>query len=318
MGRPSGDSGAVGRSRRHPGFFGAAPRPARRARRRGARRPGPGALAGRAAFFGARRGSAGGCAAGPVRADRCAVGAPQWRRRGADCGRWQTGPTISHRGCGRPRAAAANPGPPSGATGPPYGRACHGDPGHAAEGSGIAPAVEQENQTIGPSSGTGSIPRLALVPLELAAGVELAHIPYDGMAPVLNDLLGARVAGVFADVPAVLAHVRTGRLKALGIAAAKRHLALPEARTFQEQGFANVDTNNWHAMFVSAKTPADIVQQLSQAVRRAVADPTANAKIVQSGAEPRSSSPEELAAIVRDDTAKWAQLIRSRNIEVEG
>src|SRR6218665_3842254 len=83
-----------------------------------------------------------GGAAGPVRGGRCAVGSPQWRRRGADCGRWQPGPTIPQRGCGRPRAAAANPGPPSGATGPPYGRACHGDSGHAAEGSGIAPAVE--------------------------------------------------------------------------------------------------------------------------------------------------------------------------------
>ncbi|WP_407830925.1 tripartite tricarboxylate transporter substrate-binding protein [Verminephrobacter eiseniae] len=60
----------------------------------------------------------------------------------------------------------------------------------------------------------------------------------------LNDLLGGRVAGAFADVPAVLAHVRAGRLKAPGIAAAKRHPALPEVRTFQAQGFANVDTNN--------------------------------------------------------------------------
>src|SRR6218665_122953 len=104
--------------------------PPRRARRRGARRPGPGALAGRAAFFGARRGSAGGCAAGPVRADRCAVGAPPGGRGGGGGGRGGRG------------GGAGSPGPPSGATGPPYGRACHGDSGHAAEGSGIAPAVE--------------------------------------------------------------------------------------------------------------------------------------------------------------------------------
>src|SRR6218665_98082 len=63
------------------------------------------------------------------------VGGRGWGGGGGDCGGWQTGPTISHRGCGRPRAAAANPGPPSGATGPPYGRACHGDSGPAAEGS---------------------------------------------------------------------------------------------------------------------------------------------------------------------------------------
>lgn len=167
------------------------------------------------------------------------------------------------------------------------------------------------------SSGKGSIPHLALVQLEQASGVELLHVPYNGMAPVLNDLMGGQVAGVFADVPAVMAYVRSGRLKALGIASPNRHPALPDVKTFQEQGFPNVDSNNWYAMFVSAKTPPEIVQQLNKAVRAAVADPTSNAKIVQSGAEPKSSTPEELAALLKADTDKWAQLIKIRNIKAE-
>ncbi|WP_332752420.1 Bug family tripartite tricarboxylate transporter substrate binding protein [Hydrogenophaga sp.] len=167
------------------------------------------------------------------------------------------------------------------------------------------------------SSGKGSIPHLALAQLEMATGVELLHVPYNGMAPALTDLLGGQVAGVFADVPAVMTYVRSGKLKALGIAAPQRHAALPDVKTFQEQGFANVDSNNWYAMFVSARTAPNVVQQLNKAVRAAVADPAANAKIVQSGAEPKSSSPEELAALLKSDTEKWAHLIKTRNIKVE-
>jgi tripartite-type tricarboxylate transporter receptor subunit TctC len=167
------------------------------------------------------------------------------------------------------------------------------------------------------SSGKGSIPHLALAQLELATGVDLLHVPYNGMAPALNDLLGGQVAAVFADVPAVMAQVRGGRLKALGIASAQRHPLLPDVKTFHEQGFPNVDTNNWYAMFVSAKTQPAIVESLNKAIRQAVADPAANAKIVQSGAEPKASSPEELAALVKADTDKWAKLIKARNIQVE-
>lgn len=167
------------------------------------------------------------------------------------------------------------------------------------------------------SSGKGSIPHLALAQLEQAANVELLHIPYNGMAPALADLMGGQVAGVFADVPAVMSHVRSGKLKALGIAAPQRHPLLPDVKTFQEQGFPSVDTNNWYAMFVSAKTPPDVVQQLNKAVLAAVADPAANAKIVQSGAEPKSSTPQELAALLKTDTDKWAQLIKARNIKAE-
>ncbi|MEZ5665211.1 MAG: tripartite tricarboxylate transporter substrate binding protein [Burkholderiaceae bacterium] len=167
------------------------------------------------------------------------------------------------------------------------------------------------------SSGIGSIPHLALAQLEQATNLSLLHVPYNGMAPVLNDLMGGQVSAVFADVPAVMSHVRGGRLKPLGIASAKRHPLLPDVKTFQEQGFPNVDTNNWYAMFVSAKTPPEVVEQLNKAVRTAVADPEASARIIQSGAEPRSSSPQELAALLKADTDKWARLIKERNIQVK-
>ena len=167
------------------------------------------------------------------------------------------------------------------------------------------------------SSGKGSIPHLALVQLEQSTGIDLLHVPFNGMAPALTNLLGGQVEGVFADVPAVIGQVRSGRLKALGIASKTRHPLLPDVKTFEEQGFKAVDTNNWYALFVSSKTPPDVVRALNRAVHAAVSDPAANAKISQSGAEPKASSPEELAALLKADTDKWSQIVRARNITAD-
>jgi tripartite-type tricarboxylate transporter receptor subunit TctC len=85
-------------------------------------------------------------------------------------------------------------------------------------------------------------------------------------------------------------------------------------KTFEEQGFSSVDTNNWYALFVSAKTPADTVRALDKAVVQALADPAVMARISQSGAEPKSSTPEEMAAILKADTDKWTRMIKAKNI----
>jgi tripartite-type tricarboxylate transporter receptor subunit TctC len=164
------------------------------------------------------------------------------------------------------------------------------------------------------SSGKGSIPHLALLQLEQSTGVDLLHVPYNGMAPALNDLLGGQVDGFFADVPAVMAQIKGGRLKAIGMASSKRHPLLPDVKTFEEQGFKSVDTNNWYGLFASAKTSPEVIKALNKSVQQAVTDPVANAKMTQSGAEPKFSSPEELGAMLKADTEKWALLIKSRNI----
>jgi tripartite-type tricarboxylate transporter receptor subunit TctC len=167
------------------------------------------------------------------------------------------------------------------------------------------------------SSGKGSIPHLALVQLEQATGVDLLHVPFNGMAPALTQLLGGQVEGVFADVPAVLGQVRSGRLKALGLAARQRHPLLPDVKTFEEQGFKAVDTNNWYALFASVKTPPEILRALNQAVQTAVADPVASERIAKSGAEPKASSAQGLAQLLRADTEKWTRIVRERHITVD-
>lgn len=167
------------------------------------------------------------------------------------------------------------------------------------------------------SSGAGSVPHLALIQLEESTGARFLHVPYKGMAPAFTDVMGGQVKGVFADVAAILPQVQGGRLKAIGIASSQRHPALPGVKTFEEQGIKAVDTNNWYALFASARTPAPVVEQLNKAVRAALADPQVKARLLSGGAEPRSSTPQELAALLKSDTDKWAALIRSRNITAE-
>ncbi len=167
------------------------------------------------------------------------------------------------------------------------------------------------------SSGTGSIPHLAIEQLADATGVKLLHVPYKGAAPAITDLMGGQVAGFFGDVPGLIGHVRSGKLKALGMAANRRHPALPEVRTLEEQGIAGVDTINWYAFFVAAKTPSPVIEALNKAVQATLANPAVRDRLLQSGAEPAPSSPQELAALLKADTEKWGRLIRAKGIKAE-
>lgn len=167
------------------------------------------------------------------------------------------------------------------------------------------------------SSGIGSIPHLAIEQLADASGGRFTHVPYRGAAPAITDVMGGQVGGFFGDIPGLIGHVRGGKLKPIGIASTRRHPALPEVRTLAEQGIPGVDTNNWYALFAPAKTPAPVVRQVNEAVRRALASPALRDKLLNTGAEPAPSTPQELAMLLKRDTEKWARLIREKNIKAE-
>ncbi len=179
-------------------------------------------------------------------------------------------------------------------------------------------AIKRKNEpTPMGSSGVGSIPHLAIEQMADASGAKVLHVPYKGAAPAITAVLGGQVAGFFGDVPGLIGQIRGGRLKAIGIAAPKRHPLLPEVKTFEELGMHGVDSDNWYALFTAANTPRAEIERLNQAVRRALANGTVHAKLVASGAAPAPSSPEELAALLARDTAKWARVIRDKHIQAE-
>jgi tripartite-type tricarboxylate transporter receptor subunit TctC len=167
------------------------------------------------------------------------------------------------------------------------------------------------------SSGIGSIPHFAIEQLAQATGGKFVHIPYKGAAPAIADVIGGQVGGFFGDIPGLIGFVQSGKLKPIGLASQHRHPALPGVKTLAEQGIANVDTNNWYALYAPVKTPKETIDRLNGAVHRALADPGLKQRLLSTGAEPAASTPEELAQLQKQDTQKWARLIKDRHIKVE-
>jgi len=190
------------------------------------------------------------------------------------------------------------------------------NPSNAAHSA--AELVALSKQQPGPvpiaSSGVGSMPHLAMELFADSSGAKLMHVPYKGAAPAITDVMGGQVSGFFGDVPGVIGFIRGGKLKAIAIAAPVRHPLLPDVRTLEEQGIHGVESNNWYALFVPAKTPPARLDELNAAVRAVLTSEPYRKRLVDSGAEPMPSTPEQLAALVKSDSAKWGRIIRDKKI----
>jgi len=167
------------------------------------------------------------------------------------------------------------------------------------------------------SSGTGSVPHLAMELLADATKTNLVHVPYKGAAPAITDVIAGHVDGFFGDIPGLVGFIKAGKLKPIGIASTRRHPLLPDVKTFQEMGMAGVDSDNWYALFAGKATPVADIERINQAVRRTLANEGVRAKLQASGAEPSASSPAELALLLKNDTAKWGRVIRDKKIKPE-
>jgi tripartite-type tricarboxylate transporter receptor subunit TctC len=165
------------------------------------------------------------------------------------------------------------------------------------------------------SSGTGSVPHLAMELLSDAAKTPLLHVPYKGAAPAITDVLAGHVDGFFGDIPGLLPFITSRKLKPIGIAASKRHPLLPEVKTFQEMGIPGVDSDNWYALFAAKGTPAGVADAMNQALRRTLANEGVKSRLMASGAEPTPSSPAELSALLARDSAKWGAVVRAKKIK---
>ena len=181
----------------------------------------------------------------------------------------------------------------------------------------VANTIKAAQPTPFGSSGSGSTPHLTLELLQSASGAKLLHIPYKGAAQVIADVLADRVAGFLGDLPGFIGQIKGGKLKAIAVAAPRRHTLLPDVKTFAEQGINGVESNNWYAILVPAKTPRPTVDAINRGIRAALANETVRTRLRDSGAEHAASSPEELAALIKSDTAKWSRIIREKNIKAD-
>jgi len=178
-------------------------------------------------------------------------------------------------------------------------------------------AKSKPGQLVYGSTGNGNMPHLAMESFKIAAGINILHVPYKGAAPAVADLLGGHVHATILDVPVLLPHAKAGKVRALAIATGKRSSALPEVPTMAEAGYPSVNADNWYGIIVAAATPKDIVSKLHASLTLALQAAETKQRLESQGANALSSSPEELAAYMRNETIKWGKIIKTAGIKLD-
>lgn len=170
------------------------------------------------------------------------------------------------------------------------------------------------------SAGNGSPQHLGAEMFKAATGVNLNHVPYKGSAPALNDLLGGQLQLMFIDIAPALQHVRTGKLRALGVTSKKRQPAVPEVPTVAESGVAGTkdfEAVAWQSIVAPAGTPADIVERYSREIGRIMAEPALRQRLERDGFEPESSTPAQLGAYITSEARRWGPVVRASGTTID-
>jgi tripartite-type tricarboxylate transporter receptor subunit TctC len=167
------------------------------------------------------------------------------------------------------------------------------------------------------SSGVGTPNHLGTELLKGLAGVNIVHVPYKGGAQALTDLIGGQIQMAFSSIPAVLPHIKAGRLNVLGVGSAKRSPALPNVPTIAEGGVPGYEYTTWYGIFAPARTPPPLVTRLNSEIVKALASPDLNQRFVANGGDPAPSTPDELRRYMIEESARWAKTIKAANIRIE-
>jgi tripartite-type tricarboxylate transporter receptor subunit TctC len=181
----------------------------------------------------------------------------------------------------------------------------------------LALAKAKPGQVTYASYGPGSSAHLTAELFKLMASVDLLHVPYKGAAPAVNDLLGGQVNIIFADVAAMLSHLKSGKLKALGIGSAKRFEGLPDVPTIAESGVPGFEAGGFLGLVAPAGTPAAVIQALNAAAQKSLAQPEVRERLLALASPPVGGTPEQFAAHIQGEIDKWARVIRAANIKAE-
>ncbi|KAF1021959.1 MAG: hypothetical protein GAK30_01461 [Paracidovorax wautersii] len=167
------------------------------------------------------------------------------------------------------------------------------------------------------SSGSGSSIHLSGELFKSLAKVDMQHVPYRGSAPAVADLLGNQIAVMFDNMPSAIAHVRAGKLVPLAVTSAKRSPELPDVPTIAEAGVPGYEATSWFGLYTTAGTPPAVVTRLNAAIVKGLNDPAVVKKFAEQGAEAHPESPEQFAAFMRSETAKWAEVVKASGARVD-
>ena len=192
---------------------------------------------------------------------------------------------------------------------------------HPSQASSIKQLIEQAKAKPGALSyghgGQGSTMHLAGELLNMLAKVNVQSVPYKGSAPVSSDVLGGQIPFGVVDVPSAISNVRAGKLRALAVTSKTRIAAAPDVPTFEEAGVPGYEAVGWFGSVAPAGTPREIIQRLNLETRNALALPDVRERVIAAGTEPATTTPEEFAAYIREETKKWGEVIKAGNIKLQ-
>ena len=167
------------------------------------------------------------------------------------------------------------------------------------------------------SGSTGSAGHLAGELFKSMAGVDMTHVPYKGAAPAMTDLIGGRLQLMFDNLASSLVQIKAGKVRALAVTTAKRTELAPDLPSIAESGLPGFDINTWFGLFVPAGTPPAVVRRLHDEFAKALAAPDVREKMLALGAEPVGSTPEQFAAYIGSEAAKYAKLVKASGAKVD-
>jgi len=167
------------------------------------------------------------------------------------------------------------------------------------------------------SAGSGSFPHLAVELLSQAAGVKMTHVPFRGFGPAMVGLLRNDIGVLASDIPGALEHVRAGKLRALAVTANARMASLPDVPTVAEAGLRDYEAVGFLGFMVPAGTPADVIAVLNREINRALQAPDIKTYVENNGLLAAGGTPEDFAAFLKRDKAKWARVIETGGIRGE-
>ncbi len=167
------------------------------------------------------------------------------------------------------------------------------------------------------SPSVGTMPHVLMEFLQLVTGIKMTHVPYRGAGPAITDLLGGQLQAMFNNPSVVLAHIASGKLRALGVSTKTRFDQLPNVPTFVEQGYPRLVATEWLGIFAPAGTPAPIVQKLNAAVNSAMKTPEARTSFQKLGIENAQMTPQGFKDFIVAETKKWTEVVAKAGIKGE-
>lgn len=181
----------------------------------------------------------------------------------------------------------------------------------------IAVAKSSPGQVNFASSGTASLPHLAGELFQIMAGVKMNHIPYKGGTPATIDTLAGQVPIIFNNMLNAVPHVKAGKMRALGVTGLQRTAILPQVPTISESGLKGYEVTGWYGLLGPAALPRDIVMRLNAEAGKVMRLPSSVARLADDGVVTYAEGPDAFAALIRDEQAKWAKVVRQAGIRPE-